>query len=109
LEILAPDITLPESATPALPSRIFILQNCVTAEEMKGADSSEILEDIGNECRQFGEVKTVVDYESRVFVEFDRVDSCIMACQALSGRKFQNRTVVTSYLPEFDWMRKSLG
>jgi len=108
LEILAPDICLPDSATPALPSRILVLQNLVTVEEMN-KEGTEIIEDIQDECRQFGPVRSVVHYEARIFVEFDRIDVCMVAVNTLSGRKFQNRTVVTCFLPEYDWVRKSLG
>jgi len=108
LEILAPDICLPDSATPALPSRIMVLQNLVTPEEMQN-EGTDVLDDIAQECKQFGPVLNVVHYEARIFVEFDRIDICINAANALSGRKFSNRTVVTCFLPEFDWIRKSLG
>jgi len=36
-------------------------------------------------------------FSSQVFVEFNTIGDCQKAQQALTGRKFNNRVVVTSY------------
>lgn len=64
-----------------------------------------------DECSKFG---TVVDLKvprpvggsrqsagvGKIYVKFDSKDSATKALQALAGRKFADRTVVTTYFPE---------
>lgn len=74
-------------------------------------DQPEICEDVKEECSKFG---TVVDLKvprpsggshqsagvGKIFVKFDTAESTTKALTALAGRKFADRTVVTSYFPE---------
>lgn len=80
----------------------------VTAEELRDEEEyEEILEDIKEECNKYGVVRSVeiprpiddVDVPGlgKVFVEFNSVMDCQKAQQALTGRKFSERVVVTSY------------
>ncbi|KAH8180054.1 RNA recognition motif domain-containing protein [Sarocladium implicatum] len=93
-------------------SRVLQLLNMVTAEElMDNDDYEEICEDVKEECSKFG---TVVDLKvprpsggsrqsagvGKIFVKFDTAESTTKALTALAGRKFADRTVVTSYFPE---------
>ncbi|VDN26345.1 unnamed protein product [Gongylonema pulchrum] len=67
----------------------------------------DILEDIREECAKYGIVKSLeiprsvpgvdVTGVGKVFVEFNTKQECQKAQAALTGRKFANRTVVTSY------------
>lgn len=71
----------------------------------------EICEDVKEECSKFG---TVIDIKvprpsggsrqsagvGKIFVKFDTAESTTKALTALAGRKFADRTVVTSYFPE---------
>ena len=79
----------------------------------------EICEDIKEECDKYGEV---VDMKvprpsggsrqsngvGKIFVKYDTSDSARKALQALAGRKFADRTVVTTYFPEVRLLPRSL-
>lgn len=71
----------------------------------------EICEDVQEECSKFGQV---IDLKiprptggsrqsagvGKIFVKFDTTASAKKALQSLAGRKFADRTVVTTYFPE---------
>lgn len=92
--------------------RVLQLLNMVTPEElMDGEEYGEICDDVREECSKFG---TVLDLKAprpsggsrlsagvgKIFVKFDTADSAHKALTALAGRKFADRTVVTTYFPE---------
>ncbi|XP_065363930.1 splicing factor U2AF 50 kDa subunit [Calliphora vicina] len=90
------------------PTEVLCLLNMVTADELRDEEEyEEILEDIKEECNKYGVVRSVeiprpidgVDVPGlgKVFVEFNSVIDCQKAQQALTGRKFSERVVVTSY------------
>ncbi|KAI1382261.1 hypothetical protein F4677DRAFT_401419 [Hypoxylon crocopeplum] len=93
-------------------SRVLQLLNMVTPEElMDGDDYQEICEDVQEECSKFGQVldlkvprPTGGSRQSagvgKIFVKFDTTESAEKALKALAGRKFADRTVVTTYFPE---------
>lgn len=71
----------------------------------------EICDDVKEECVKFGEVVALkVPRPSggsrqsagvgKIFVKFDTTESAKKALQALAGRKFADRTVVTTFFPE---------
>jgi len=87
---------------------VLCLMNMVVPEELKEDEEYEdILEDIREECSKYGYVKSLdiprpmanvdVPGVGKVFIEFGSVMDCQKAQQALTGRKFANRVVVTSY------------
>lgn len=77
----------------------------------------EICEDVREECSKFG---TILELKiprpvggsrqsagvGKIFVKFDTPDSCHKALTALAGRKFADRTVVTTYFPEVSLLRR---
>lgn len=89
--------------------QVLCLLNMVTPDELKDDEEYEdILEDIKEECNRYGVVRSLeiprpldgvedVPGVGKVFVEFVNVDFCVKAQQALTGRKFANRIVVTSF------------
>ncbi|KAK5990484.1 U2 snRNP auxiliary factor large subunit [Cladobotryum mycophilum] len=93
-------------------SSVIQLLNMVTAEElMDGEDYDEICEDVHEECSKFGAVVELkVPRPSggsrqsagvgKIYVKFDSQESATKALTALAGRKFADRTVVTTYFPE---------
>ena len=88
---------------------MLCLLNMVTPEELRDDEEyDDILEDIREECTRYGAVRSVeiprplegvedVPGVGKVFVEFVSVSDCVKAQQALTGRKFANRIVVTSF------------
>ena len=71
----------------------------------------EICEDIKEECSKYGQI---IDMKvprpsggsrqsngvGKIYVKFDAPESALKALQGLAGRKFADRTVVTTYFPE---------
>lgn len=93
---------------PGNPTEVLCLLNMVMSNELTDEEEYEdILEDIREECAKYGSVKSVeiprpvpgveVPGCGKVFVEFYGIPDCGKAQQALTGRKFSNRVVVTSY------------
>ncbi|KAL1869229.1 hypothetical protein Plec18167_007895 [Paecilomyces lecythidis] len=93
-------------------SRVLQLLNMVTPEElMDNDDYEEICDDVREECQKYGQVLDLkIPRPSggsrqsagvgKIFVKFDSVESTTKALKALAGRKFSDRTVVTTYFPE---------
>lgn len=93
-------------------SRVVALMNMVTAEElMNDDDFAEICEDVRDECAKFG---NIIDMKvprpvggnrnspgiGKIFLKYESPESTTAALRALAGRKFADRTVVTTYFPE---------
>ncbi|KAL7670596.1 hypothetical protein ACOME3_005532 [Neoechinorhynchus agilis] len=93
---------------PLVPTEVLCLLNMVTEDELKDDEEYEdITDDVRNECSKYGAVKSLemprpvpgveVPGVGKIFVEFNSIADCTKAYQALTGRKFANRVVVTSY------------
>ncbi|CAF1076618.1 unnamed protein product [Adineta steineri] len=89
-------------------TEVLCLLNMVTEEELRDDEEFEdIMEDVREECGKYGLVKSLeiprpiqgvdVPGVGKIFVEFTSISECQKAQQALTGRKFANRVVVTSY------------
>ena len=89
-------------------TEVLCLLNMINEEELVDDDEYEdILEDIQTECSKYGQVKSVeiprpipgveVPGVGKIFVEYHSKSDCQKAQQALTGRKFANRVVVTSF------------
>ena len=72
---------------------------------------SEICEDVKEECDKYGEVLEMKiprpsggsrqsNGVGKIFIKYDTSESARKALQALAGRKFADRTVVTTYFSE---------
>ncbi|KIW73804.1 hypothetical protein PV04_01894 [Phialophora macrospora] len=92
--------------------RVLQLLNMVTAEELiDNDDYEEICEDVQEECQKYG---TIVAMKiprpsmgsrqsagvGKIFIKYETAESAKKALQALAGRKFADRTVVTTYFDE---------
>ncbi|GIY49471.1 splicing factor U2AF 50 kDa subunit [Caerostris extrusa] len=106
VQVQVPGLQMAQGPGPA--TEVLCLMNMVVPEELMDEEEYEdILEDIKEECTKYGTVKSVeiprpiegVDVPGcgKVFVEFNSVIDCQKAQQSLTGRKFANRVVVTSY------------
>nr|XP_040046939.1 splicing factor U2AF 65 kDa subunit-like [Gasterosteus aculeatus aculeatus] len=91
-----------------MPTEVLCLLNMVMAEELvDDEDYEEILEDVREECCKYGSVRSIeiprpvdgleVPGCGKIFVEYVSAADCQKAMQALTGRKFANRVVVTKY------------
>lgn len=93
-------------------SRVVQLLNMVAPEELLDNDDyEEICEDVEGECAKYGKVVAMKVPRpiggsrqsagvGKIYVQFDTTESAKKALQALAGRKFADRTVVTTYFPE---------
>jgi len=102
---------------PGLPTEVLCLLNMVMPDELTDEEEYEdILEDIREECAKYGEVRSIeiprpvpgVDVPGcgKVFIEFSTDSECQKAQHALSGRRFSNRVVVTSYFDPDKYHRR---
>lgn len=94
------------------PTRVLQMFNMVTPEELQDDDEyEEISEDIRDECSKYGKVldlkipRGIGGSRSnfgvgKVYVRFETEASCLKAMKDLAGRKFSDRTVLTSFYPE---------
>uniref|UniRef100_A0A3P9AK40 Splicing factor U2AF subunit n=1 Tax=Esox lucius TaxID=8010 RepID=A0A3P9AK40_ESOLU len=91
-----------------LPTEVLCLMNMVAVEELLDDEEyEEIVEDVRDECSKYGQVKSIeiprpvdgleVPGTGKIFVEFMTLFDSQKAMQALTGRKFANRVVVTKY------------
>ncbi|PGH09330.1 splicing factor U2AF 65 kDa subunit [Blastomyces parvus] len=93
-------------------STVLQLLNMVTTEElMDNDDYEEICDDVREECSKYGEIVELkvprptgnnkqAAGVGKIYVKFDNSESATKALKALAGRKFQDRTVVTTYFSE---------
>ncbi|KAK2800453.1 hypothetical protein FQN50_008127 [Emmonsiellopsis sp. PD_5] len=92
--------------------RVLQLLNMVTPEELiDNDDYEEICDDVREECVKYGQVLELkiprptgnnrqAAGVGKIYVKFDNNESASKALKALAGRKFQDRTVVTTYFSE---------
>ncbi|GAB1608264.1 splicing factor U2AF 50 kDa subunit-like [Argonauta hians] len=106
VQLQIPGLNLNQGAGP--PTEVLCLMNMVTPDELEDEEEYEdIVEDVKEECGKYGIVRSLeiprpikgIDVPGcgKIFVEFNSIIDCQKAQQALTGRKFSNRVVVTSY------------
>ncbi|TRY71873.1 hypothetical protein TCAL_03393 [Tigriopus californicus] len=102
---------------PGSATEVLCLLNMVTPDELTDEEEyDDILEDIREECSKLGAVRSIeiprpvpgveVPGCGKVFVEFASISECQKAQHALTGRKFSNRVVVTSYFEPDKYHRR---
>ena len=80
----------------------------------------EIVEDVKEECEKYGAVLDVkIPRPSmgsrqsagvgKIFIKYDSVESARKALASLAGRKFADRTVVTTYFSEVSTINSTFG
>ncbi|XP_022185119.1 splicing factor U2AF 50 kDa subunit isoform X1 [Nilaparvata lugens] len=115
VQIQVPGLSMVGASGPA--TEVLCLLNSVTPEELQDElEYEDICEDIKEECGKYGNVRSLeiprpiegVDVPGcgKVFIEFNSVLDCQKAQQALTGRKFNNRLVVTSYFDPDKYHRR---
>lgn len=97
------------------PTRILVLSNMVTDDDLATDEDYEGLQqEVREECAKFGQLKGMhiprkagVNVEQsavkKIFLEYASVQDAQAAERELSGRKFGDNTVETSFLPESDY------
>lgn len=104
--VQVPGLTITGGSGPS--TEVLCLLNMVTEDELLDDEEyDEIVDDVKEECNKYGSVKSIeiprpikgvdVPGVGKIFVEFYSTTDCQKAQQALTGRKFANRVVVTSF------------
>jgi len=97
------------------PTKILLLLNMITQEELLNDNTyEEIKEDVKNECQKFGNILSMkvprpsdnkeLSYVGKIYIEYESADQCMLAYKSLAGRKFSDRTVVTAYYSEMQYL-----
>lgn len=103
---------LPQAAAAApnpAESKVVILENMLTEEDVAGDEYDDIVEDIKEECGKHGAVESVSIPRpgnpgvGKAFVKFTTIAAASKSMDALSGRTFDGRKVVVKYMPEADF------
>lgn len=105
---------------PSSPTRVLVMLQMVVADILRDdTEYREIYEDIEQECRRYGEVRSVViprptpdnapvNGLGKVFVEFATPEQAIKARAEVEGRQFDGRTVLCDFWPDDKWARQEL-
>ncbi|XP_063961301.1 splicing factor U2AF 50 kDa subunit-like isoform X2 [Lytechinus pictus] len=115
VQINIPGLSLPGTTGPN--TEILCLMNMVTPDELKDEDEyDDIVQDVREECQKYGQVRSLeiprpingldIPGCGKIFVEFMTVMDAQAAQRALAGRKFANRTVVTSFYDNDKYHRR---
>jgi len=97
------------------PTKILLLLNMVTEEELLNDQFyEEIKEDVMSECEKFGNILSMkiprptenkeLSNVGKIYIEYELPEQCMSAYKALAGRKFADRTVVTAYYSEMQYL-----
>jgi len=89
-------------------TNVLCLMNMVTADELQGdEDYDEIFDDIREECSKYGRIRSLqiprpnpefpVPGVGKIFIEYMTPQESRSASEALAGRKFASRVVVSAY------------
>ncbi|KAJ8656046.1 hypothetical protein O0I10_008268 [Lichtheimia ornata] len=92
-------------------TRVVQLMNMVTPEELEDDEEyQDIWEDVAEECGKFGRIVDMkipkpqggqpVAGLGKIFLRYETTEEAMAALRALAGRKFADRTVVTSFVDE---------
>ncbi|KAJ3416097.1 U2 small nuclear RNA auxiliary factor 2 [Chytridiales sp. JEL 0842] len=93
------------------PTRVLMLLNMVSKEELEDDEEyQDIKLDVEEECSKYGRVLNVLIPRpkqgsdnanvGKIYVEYDSEDGASNALKSLAGRKFGDRTVLTSYVDD---------
>jgi splicing factor U2AF subunit len=104
-------------ATAGPATQVLCLMNMINVEDLEDDEEYEdILDDVREECGKYGNVKSLeiprpirgveVPGIGKIFVEFTNILEGQRAQENLSGRKFANRVVVTSFLDPDKYHRR---
>ncbi|KAF9578337.1 U2 small nuclear RNA auxiliary factor 2, partial [Lunasporangiospora selenospora] len=96
------------NSTEVVHSTVLQLLNMVTPEELlDDQEYEDIVDDIREECQKFGNVLELkiprpvdganISGVGKIYIQYSAVEEAAAASRALSGRKFADRTVLTTF------------
>lgn len=115
-QVNIPGVDLTKAVTA---TNVLCLMNMVSSEELQSDETfDEIFDDIQEECAKFGTIRSMqiprpsgeyaVTGVGKIFIEYTKPAEASAASEALAGRKFQGRIVVTSYYDPELYLRNVL-
>ncbi|XP_024982811.1 splicing factor U2af large subunit B-like isoform X2 [Cynara cardunculus var. scolymus] len=115
-----PGVGMPR-APDEVPTKVLCLTEVISADElMDDGEYEEILEDMREEGRKFGDLTNVVIPRpdpngeqipglGKVFLEYAESSDCAKAKDSLGGRKFGGNVVTAVYYPEDKYLQGDYG
>ncbi|KAG0174019.1 hypothetical protein DFQ30_006347 [Apophysomyces sp. BC1015] len=99
-------------------TRVLALMNMVTPEELENDEEyQDIWDDIEEECGKFGTVMDlkiprpvsgqIISGLGKIFVRFENQEQAMAALKALAGRKFADRTVLSTFVDEDQYLAEN--
>ncbi|KAJ2376616.1 hypothetical protein H4S02_007874 [Coemansia sp. RSA 2611] len=99
------------------PTTVVQLLNMVTVSELvDDTEYADILEDVKDECSNYGKIASVViprpapDGEDvkvpglgKIFIEYEDVSAASVAVKELAGRQFSGHTVIATFITKSDF------
>jgi len=104
----------------ALPTRILVLKNMVTDEDLATEDDYHgLIEEVQDECKKFGSLESIrvprsaeggveASAVKKIFLEYKTVMDAQAADRELNGRQFGDAKVETEFYSEADFMEGKL-
>jgi splicing factor U2AF 65 kDa subunit len=115
-----PSLSMLPSVLSSIPTRILVLLNMVSMEDLESEDShADLMDEVRGECAKFGTILRLVIPRAptdlmapssvrKIYLEYGTVPEAMAAQEALSGRQFGDAVVGTEYYPERDFAQGRL-
>ena len=95
--------TMPSTAAP---SRVLVLHNMVTDEDLVTPEDREtLIGEVREECEKFGTVEKASLYGYKIYLVYAEISQAVAAGQELKGREFAERAVDCSYVTEEEFQK----
>jgi splicing factor U2AF 65 kDa subunit len=115
-----PSLAMLPSVLSSIPTRILVLLNMASIEDLETEDThADLLDEVRGECAKFGTILRLViprmatdlmapSSVRKIYLEYATVPEAMAAQEALSGRQFGDAVVETEYYPERDFAQGRL-
>jgi hypothetical protein len=101
-----PTTTLPTGAATAGVSRVLVLHNMVTDEDLATPeDRQALIQEVREECEKFGIVEKASLHGYKIYLMYAEMSQALAAGRELKGREFAERAVDCSYVTEEEFQR----
>lgn len=87
-----------------IPSRILMLRNMVTDEDVASGEAMDDLkQEVGEECSKFGNLLAIELFQRLIYLEYDNLGAAASAQRELQGRKFGDAEVEASFVSDDEY------
>ncbi|GAX17029.1 splicing factor U2AF 65 kDa subunit [Fistulifera solaris] len=89
-----------------IPSRILMLRNMVTDDDLASEEATEDLkQEVGEECSKFGNLLAIEVHERLIYLEYENLGAAVSAQRELQGRQFGDAAVEASFVTEDEYAK----